>query len=234
MSIPKYMQMKQSLLYEIKNGKFKPGEKFYSESELKEKFNVSSITAIKALQCLVNDGYLVRYQGKGTYISKAKKGKIVKFSDIEKYHDAEEKTEVLEIQKMTDARIAKELGIPAKESFYHIKRLRRVDGKPIMVQNSYLLREFIREREVQDKELFQSIYTKINRDYGIDLYQADSREITEILVPVPDEVRVLLGLEAYEPCALTRRYTYLFDGRTFEYIESYKRWDYFGIEIVSV
>lgn len=29
------------------------------------------------------------------------KGKIVKFSDIEKYHDAEETSEVLDIQKMT-------------------------------------------------------------------------------------------------------------------------------------
>lgn len=234
MSIPKYMQMKQSLLYEIKNGKFKPGEKFYSEAELKEKFNVSSITAIKALQCLVNDGYLVRYQGKGTYISKAKKGKIVKFSDIEKYHDAEETTEVLDIQKMTDARIAKQLGIPAKESFYRIKRLRRVDGKPVMVQNSYIIHEFIRDNEAQEKELFQSIYTKINRDYGIDLYQADSREIMEICFPAPDDARELLGLDAYEPCAMMKRYTYLFDGRPIEYIESYKRWDYFSIEIVSV
>ena len=84
MSIPKYQQIKQSLLYEINNGMFQPGDKFYSEAELKKKYNVSGITAIKALQCLTNEGYLVRYQGKGTYVSKARRGKIVKFSDIEK------------------------------------------------------------------------------------------------------------------------------------------------------
>ena len=55
MSIPKYQQIKQSLLYEINNGMFQPGDKFYSEAELKKKYNVSGITAIKALQCLTNE-----------------------------------------------------------------------------------------------------------------------------------------------------------------------------------
>lgn len=234
MSIPKYLQMKQSLLYEINNGKFKPGEKFYSESELKKKFNVSSITAIKALQCLANEGYIVRYQGKGTYVSRARRRKIVKFSDIEKYRNAEEETEVLEINKMTGGRIAKELMIPKSEPYYQIKRLRLVDGQPIIVQNSYIIQEFIKEEEISSKELFQSVYGKINKDYGIDLHQADSKEITEIVFPSPEEERKLLGLQQGEPCAFTRRSTYLFDGRMVEYIESYKRWDYFSIEIEPI
>lgn len=234
MSIPKYMQMSQSLLYEINTGKFKPGEKFYSEAELKKKFNVSSITAIKALQCLANEGYLVRYQGKGTYVSRARKGKAVKFSDIEKYRDAIERTEVLDIQKMKNPDIAKELGIHADDYFYQIKRLRLVDEQPIILQNSYLMQEFVRESDIADKEKFQSVYGMINREYGINLHQANAKEITEIVFPSPEEVCKLLGLASGEPCAFTKRYTYLFDGRKIEYIESYKRWDYFSIEIQSI
>ena len=211
MSIPKYQQIKQNLLYEINNGKFQPGDKFYSEAELKRKYNVSGITAIKALQCLTNEGYLVRYQGKGTYVSKAKRGKIVKFSDIEKYKDGAERTE-----------------------FYHIKRLRLVDDKPIFVQNSYVITEFIREEDAKDKEKFTSIYGKLRQDFGIDLYQADSKEITEIVFPAPEEESRLLELDGREPSAFIRRYTYLFDGRTIEYIEGYKRWDYFSIEIEPI
>ncbi len=234
MTIPKYLKIKQSLLYEINNGKFKPGDKFYSEAELKKKYNVSSITAIRAVQELTNEGYLVRYQGKGTYVSRARKGKIVKFSDIEKYHNAEERTEVLEITKMVDETIAKQLGIDASEYFYKIQRLRFVDNQPIIVQNSYIIQEFIKEEEIAEKEQFQSVYRKINRDFGIDLYQADSKEITEIAFPSPKEECELLNLPQGEPCAFTRRYTYLFDGRIIEYIESYKRWDYFSVEIESV
>ena len=234
MSIPKYQQIKQSLLYEINNGKFQPGDKFYSESELKKKFNVSGITAIKALQCLTNEGHLVRYQGKGTYVSKARKGKVVKFSDIEKYRDKAERTEVLEIKKIRDARIANELRLRPEEEFYHIKRIRLVDEQPIIVQNSYVIPEFIREEDVRELGKFSSIYGKIREDFGIDLYQADSKEITEILLPTPQSVRELLGLSKEEPSAFTRRYTYLFDGRTIEYIEGYKRWDYFSIEIEPI
>ena len=234
MSIPKYQQIKQSLLYEINNGKFQPGDKFYSEAELKKKYNVSGITAIKALQCLTNEGYLVRYQGRGTYVSKARRGKIVKFSDIEKYRDAAERTEVLDIRVMKDPRIAAQLNLGKNEEFYHIKRMRLVEDKPIIVQNSYVIKEFIKEEDAGDKKKFSSIYGKIREDFGIDLYQADSKEITEIAFPAPEEEAKLLGLTDKEPSAFTRRYTYLFDGRTIEYIEGYKRWDYFSIKIEPI
>ena len=234
MAIPKYQQMQQNLLYEIKSGLFQPGDKFYSEAELKKKYNVSGVTAIKALQGLTNEGYLVRYQGKGTYVSKARKGKSVKFSDVEKYRDGEEQTEVLEVRRMKDARIAKELKLSPDEPFYLIKRLRLVDGKPIIVQHTYVISDFIKEEDVEHKEAFTSIYRKIRADYGIDLYQADYDEITEIVFPTPRQERELLGLQEGEPSAFTRRYTYLFDGRTIEYIEGYKRWDYFSIEIEPI
>ncbi|WP_317301646.1 GntR family transcriptional regulator [Ligilactobacillus animalis] len=59
------------------------GDKFYSEAELTKRFHVSSITVIRALKELVAEGFLVRYQGKGTFISRSRKLKTVKFSDLE-------------------------------------------------------------------------------------------------------------------------------------------------------
>ncbi|MFR2551491.1 MAG: hypothetical protein ACLS8D_06410 [Clostridioides difficile] len=47
--LPKYEQIKQDLLREIKNHTFIPGDKFYSEADIKRKYAVSSITAVKAL-----------------------------------------------------------------------------------------------------------------------------------------------------------------------------------------
>ena len=121
-----------------------------------------------------------------------------------------------------------------EEEFYHIKRLRLVDDKPIFVQNSYVITEFILEEDAKDKDKFTSIYDKLRQYFGIDLYQADSKEITEIVFPAPEEESRLLELDGREPSAFIRRYTYLFDGRTIEYIEGYKRWDYFSIEIEPI
>lgn len=63
--LPKYEQIKQDLLREIKNHTFIPGDKFYSEADIKRKYAVSSITAVKALNELTSAGYLYRIQGKG-------------------------------------------------------------------------------------------------------------------------------------------------------------------------
>lgn len=135
---------------------------------------------------------------------------------------------------MQDERIAKELHLHPNDSFYYIKRLRLVDDKPMIIQHSYIIPEFIKEEEIADKDAFVSVYGKIREDYGLDLHHADSKEITEIVYPTPVEARELLQLEDGAPSAFTRRYTYLFDGRTIEYIEGYKRWDYFSIEIEPI
>ncbi|WP_262361342.1 GntR family transcriptional regulator [Gracilibacillus timonensis] len=223
--------MKQSLLYKINSGQFLPGDKFYSEAELKKEYNVSGITVIKAIQELKQEGYLVRYQGKGTYVSKGKKAKVVRFSDQEKYQGMQESTRVLTVERMTDPSIAKELNISEEEPFYLIKRVRMIDNIPLLVQYSYVLAEFIREEDVENLEAFSSIYEKIKEDFQINLFQADSTEVTEICFPIPSGESDLLEIKKDEPTAFIRRHTYLPGNRVVEYIETYKRWEYFSNKI---
>ena len=45
--VPKYVQIKTDIINAIKSGKLKPGDKVDSESVLKKKYNVSSITVRK-------------------------------------------------------------------------------------------------------------------------------------------------------------------------------------------
>jgi len=70
-AIPKYSQLKDILYREIKNGKFKEGDKFYSERELVKRFDISRNTAIESLRILENEGVIARIQGKGTFIAVA-------------------------------------------------------------------------------------------------------------------------------------------------------------------
>lgn len=107
--LPKYEQIKQDLLREIKNHTFIPGDKFYSEADIKRKYAVSSITAVKALNELTSAGYLYRIQGKGTFVSKSKVSQNVKFSDIELHSLDSEKVKVLSIEEENQAEILKEL-----------------------------------------------------------------------------------------------------------------------------
>ena len=105
MAIPKYQQIKDELKQQIISGKFENGDKFYTEAELIQMFNVSSITVVRALNELANDGYIIRQQGKGTFVSRARKHKLVEFSDVETFPIQKDKVTVLSIKRGNDLKI---------------------------------------------------------------------------------------------------------------------------------
>lgn len=65
----KYSMVKDHILNWINDGTVKPGEKIPPESELVHSFGVSRHTIRQAVGELVNEGYLYREQGSGTYCS---------------------------------------------------------------------------------------------------------------------------------------------------------------------
>lgn len=232
---PKYQQVEQFLLYQLKNGEFKEGDKFYSEAELKEKFSVSSATVIKAINELVTKGLLVRQQGKGTFVSKARQGKLVKFFDHEKVTDADEQVQVYSIEKEHEPRILSELRLEDDQDYYHITRIRMANQLPVYVQHTYLLSEYFNDLALFDQDYYSSIYERIREDSGIDLFNIDMDETTEIVFPVPALEQKLMALEdKHQPAAFIKRHSYLFDNKVIEYVESYKRWDYFEFQIKTI
>ncbi|MFW6279062.1 MAG: GntR family transcriptional regulator [Bacillota bacterium] len=65
---PMYEQVKKTILEKVKQGDYKPGEMIPTERELCEKTGVSRHTVRKAISELVEDGYLFRVQGHGTFV----------------------------------------------------------------------------------------------------------------------------------------------------------------------
>src|SRR5690625_3679492 len=66
-SIPLYVQLKEELKQNIKNGKYQ--EKIPSERVIMEEYYVSRSTVRQAVEELVDDGILVKKPGKGTFIA---------------------------------------------------------------------------------------------------------------------------------------------------------------------
>lgn len=75
---PLYLKIYQTLLEDIKAGKYKDGRRLPSEKELAEKYKVSRITSKKALEILVSNGYITRTPGKGSYVREIDKKNIDK------------------------------------------------------------------------------------------------------------------------------------------------------------
>lgn len=66
---PKYIQVKQEILSWIHSSRLEPQSQLPSEHEMSEQFAVSRQTVRQALGELVQEGWLFRMQGKGTFVA---------------------------------------------------------------------------------------------------------------------------------------------------------------------
>jgi DNA-binding LacI/PurR family transcriptional regulator len=65
----KYMQVMQDIKASITNGDLRPGDRLKAEAEYIRIYSVSSITIRKAMAGLVQEGYLRRVKGRGSFVS---------------------------------------------------------------------------------------------------------------------------------------------------------------------
>ena len=69
---PLYMQLKEAIKAATKDGTYPDNEKIPTEIELSEHYKVSRITVRRAVEELCQENYLVKRQGKGTFVKSRK------------------------------------------------------------------------------------------------------------------------------------------------------------------
>lgn len=233
MKIPKYLQIKLDLQKQLQNAQFEHGDRFYTEAEITKKYNVSSITAIRALNELTQEGYIVRRQGKGSFVSRSRKNKLVQFSDIEKFKLSRENVTVVSITKGNQPFYLKKLELHDLLNYYHIERVRKEHDRPFLYQNTYLPTKYV-VQDINKPELYESIYRRFRVDFDIHMHEEYAIETNEIIFPVPEKVKNYLQLSDNEPVVLQVKKTISrLTNEVLEYVESYKHWHYYKIEIIS-
>lgn len=68
MQTPIYQQIMNTIVGKIEKGDYLPGEKLPSERELAQLYDVNRMTVKKAMDMLVDTGYLYRCVGRGTFV----------------------------------------------------------------------------------------------------------------------------------------------------------------------
>lgn len=104
--IPIYIQIKNQIMEDIKNGNLKIGDKMPTERELSKAINTSRNTVSAAYNLLEQEGVLISYQGRGTFVAEETK--------TWKQHDIKDK-----LLKIIDIALeeALEMGIDNREFF---------------------------------------------------------------------------------------------------------------------
>ena len=140
---PKYIQVKEEIRRRIRSKEWTAGCRIPVEAEFCEMFGVSRITVRKALEELQMEGYLVKIQGKGTFVQEQmveqRLCKFYSFSEELRRQGIWEKAQVMELSIISaDETLANRLQIVVGEQVHRIYRIRRTEHGPYAVETSYI------------------------------------------------------------------------------------------------
>jgi DNA-binding GntR family transcriptional regulator len=226
-----YVQLYEAIRKKIEDKEWSVGFRIPTEKELCEDFKVSRATVRSAVLELVGQGYLTRQQGRGTFVSKEvisdKLTMSTTFSELMLEAGIDLSTDVLaQTIMMPVDDLSDKLNISGDKHIIYIKRLRRVDNKPIMIQETYIPFNIcppLLEENVQKNSLFELLEKK----YGIHI--TGVRNYFDVTYLDADEGRVLDLSESSAALILTQHF---FSGETqIMYMRSIKRPDSFELLI---
>ncbi len=207
--LPLYQQLYDILLRKIRRGEWQPGEMIPTEPELMESYRVSRTTVRQTLDMLVNEGFIYREQGRGTYVAHPTVEqaliRIISFTDDMRRRGIEPGTRVLS-SRLTPAPedIAERLAIQPGEELAYLKRLRLADGEPMSVEESHLVHRYCPGILDGDYAL-HSLRQALADDHGIRWSRAKQ---TIRAIAAPPDLAHMLSIQHRDPLLYIERVSY--------------------------
>ena len=166
---PLYQQIYEDIKGKIEGGTYAEGDRIPSEQELCSAYGASRITVRRAISDLCTNGYLVKRQGVGTFVSKPRifrelrrsGNRIETFTDICRNCGAQAGARLL-CRRIVPARSDERafLGLGENDLLLYVQRLRTADGIPVYEENVFLpYEEFagLMGASLDDVSLFDTI-----------------------------------------------------------------------------
>lgn len=140
---PRYQQIKQYLLDNIRSGHFPVDHKIPPEEQLAVTFGVSRMTANKAIRDLVQEGYLVRQSGIGTFVtdrrSESPLAEINNIADEVRSRGHTYANRVLRCEALNaDDEMALRMGVRIGSKLFHSVLIHLENGLPIQLEDRYV------------------------------------------------------------------------------------------------
>ena len=204
---PRFQLVKDFLLNGINNQRYPVGSRIPTEMQLAQQFNVSRMTVHKAIRDLVNAGYLVRYQGQGTFVCEQKP--VSAFADIRNIADEirlrghQYSNRVIRLEQISaSAAVATQLGIRTGSPVYLSCIVHLENGQPVQLEERYINPQFAPDYLQQD-----FTQTTPNEYLTQTCPASDAEHIIEAILPDTGSCQ-LLEISANEPCLRVHRRTW--------------------------
>lgn len=213
-AIPLYQQVIDIIKNEINSGAYKAGARIPNEFELAESYKVGRVTVRRAIEELVQQGYLTKRQGKGTFVNAPKlKRKIRQKGDVQSFTEGCAANDMVPGARLVSRTVvaathedAAFFGVEPGCELIVVERVRTADGIPVMLENNaFVLADHPYLQTLADKNLTDnSIFALVAEHSGraplksdpctVEIALADAQTAPLLEVPVGEP---LFYMEAY-------------------------------------
>jgi GntR family transcriptional regulator len=236
--VPKYYALKNYILEMIDREEYAIEQAIPSERTLIEQFGISRITIRRAIDVLVNEGYLYRLQGKGTYVKgdKVKQDLFMITSctqDIINHGMTPSRKVIQSHVGACRADTARILQIGSEEQVFTLERVYYANFEPLNCTLTILPYKYFPGIEKSDFAK-ESLYDVLEKKYGVRISKA-TRSLEARLAL--EDMAQKLDLHAGAPLLLFEAVTYgLVEGKEvpIEVFESHYRTDKFKFYINQI
>lgn len=138
-----YKSIADRLRLRLNSSDFNIGSPLPGEKALAKEFGVARMTIRKALDLLVSWGLVERRHGSGTFVARKdvhhETTNLTGLVEVLRQQGKEVQSKVLQFEVMpAPPAIASQLRIQVDERIYFSRRVRYVDGKPLMLEDSFM------------------------------------------------------------------------------------------------
>ncbi|WP_163835158.1 histidine utilization repressor [Spartinivicinus ruber] len=204
---PRYQQIKDFIYQNIRDRHYKPHDRIPTEHELSDKFQVSRMTANKAIRDLVKEGLLVRYPGQGTFVTDLKvESPLLEIKNIadeirSRGHIYSSEVVKLEAVPATE-QTALKLGVVEGETIFYSLIVHLENDLPLQVEERYVNSTAVPDYLEQD-------FTEITPNEYLTKHcpLSEAEHVVEAIMP-EETTQQLLHIESAEPCLLVNRRTW--------------------------
>ena len=202
--LPLYIQLKDYLKSQIDLGMYTTGMQLPSESELQKMYNLGRVTVRRSISELVKEGYLFKSHGKGTFVNRADLFKnelnVRSFTQICEMQGKTTDSVVLinDMVEGTDSQ-CDFFNIPKGSKVVMIKRIRRVEGKPMMLETNYFHPAY---KGLLECDLTHSLYELLIKKFNT---IPDRKGLNQLaIVYAIGEVAIFLNVPEKQPLISSR------------------------------
>lgn len=198
---PVYQQLNDRLRRTL-GREYRRGDRFLSEREISDRFQVSRATANKALASLVSAGLLEFRKGLGTFVRREvidyDVRRLVSFTEKARAAGRTPTTELVTFGRLAaaevDENVQRALGIQGGDLLWEMDRVRLADKTPVIFEHRYVVQRHC--PRLTKEQVEGSLYSAWTDSHGLEIAGAD--EVIRAVLLTPEEASHL-GVPAGSP-----------------------------------